>query len=715
MHVVLVGADFEENLGLGLLAAVARQRGHEVRVEPFNARGLAPKVARSLAALAPDVIGLGIQFQHRAHEFLSLARMLREAGFRGHLTCGGQFPSLAFAEVLGEGQLDSVVFYDGESTFGALLDALEAKTPLASVAGLALRDARGVVFRTADRPLPADLDDLPFPVRYRPHATHCGVPFVPIMGSRGCWGRCAYCSITSHYRDARAHGGGKTLRLRSPENVADEMAQLTEKAGRPCIFCFHDDNLLLPRPEDTLERLRAVRGGLDARGVGKVGIIGKCRPETLTPELAVQLRGLGVIRLYVGVENASERGAAHLGRGKQHLAIDAALRACEKAGIFTCYNLLLFEPEATLDDVEENVDFIRRHASHPVNFCRAEPYHGTPLQAELLARDALGGSYLGYDYRIGDDRAELLFRICAAAFRERNFQPDGVANRYMGLGYNMKVLEQFYPDVDGERARLARQVAALTRQITLDTAAYLARAVDLARDADLSDHDVIERRAARLGLEISASDAIWHRELDAAYASFEAYSQRVVHWKVPPAIRRVARGVAVGTALAVGALGTACGGKTNDPTPDGSVVSDPVPEDAGMDVRDASVDVEPDVMVADPPPPDAGFDARLDVRRLRLIDQWRDTSPRRSIRSDDLPLFAPPDVQLAGRREGDVIVARLEGGPEAVSTRWEGDGTVDGDGREVRWSPEDDGVLRVAVRSHGGLAIVSLRARAVTG
>ena len=92
--------------------------------------------------------------------------------------------------------------------------------------------------------------------------------------------------------------------------------------------------------------------------------------------------------------------------------------------------------------------FIRDHADHPVNFCRAEPYFGTALHLDMVKAQHLGGSYLGYNYRIEDDRTELVYRICAAAFRERNFAPAGVANRYMGLGYAANVLTRFY-DVGG--------------------------------------------------------------------------------------------------------------------------------------------------------------------------------------------------------------------------------------------------------------------------
>ena len=115
MRVVLIGADFEENLGLGMIAAVAEKAGHDVRVVPFNDAGTRKRIADQIVSTRPDVVGLSMQFQHRSHEFLSLARMLRQRGYTGHVTAGGQFPTLAFNEVLGRGHgVDSVVLHDGE-------------------------------------------------------------------------------------------------------------------------------------------------------------------------------------------------------------------------------------------------------------------------------------------------------------------------------------------------------------------------------------------------------------------------------------------------------------------------------------------------------------------------------------------------------------------------------------------------------------------------
>ena len=765
MHVLLIGADFEENLGVGVIAAAAERAGHQVTISRFNDANDVEAIALRASREQPDVVGLSMQFQHRAHEFLSLSRRLRRQGFRGHITCGGQFPSLAHREVLvGHWGVDSVVLFDGEETFPALLEAVAANRPLHEVAGLVLLSDDGAVMKTPPRPLVQDLDSVPFPRRYRPHTRHFGVPFIPLMGGRGCWGKCTYCSITTFYRDAREAGGGKVLRHRSPQNVADEMALLWQGAGGAGIFCFHDDNFLMPRPDHSMARVRAIRAALDGYGVGKIGIVGKCRPDSINADLARALKDFGVIRLYVGVENGSAEGADHLGRGTQHEAVSEALSACRQAGIFTCYNLLVFEPDATLVTLRQNIAFIRQHAVHPVNFCRAEPYYGTPLMRDIEGRGGLGGSYLGFDYRIDDSQTELLFRIAAAAFRERNFACDGVANRYMGLGYATTILRHFHEGDTGRLRALERRAEALTETISLDTADCLEAAIELVeRHGD--NHDRIERETALLGLRVAAADAIFHRQMDALYADFDAFRRTNERPRETPkpteTLIKLAQGVALTASLAAWTPGCDCGDgpvvadpvpvdagtdagdMVVDPAPmdagvDGNMVVDPAPVDGGMDgdivVDPAPVDAGMDgEVVVDPAPVDAGRDAGVipvdpapydagvslrDLHRDRQIDQWRDSSPRRSVRSAELPLFDPPDVRLvvaeaASKGSGKTpapLEVRVEGGPDSMTVRWEAEGVVEGEGPNVRWLPQhEDAHLRVAVRSKGGIAILSAR------
>ncbi len=277
MRVTLVGSDCEENLGLSMIAASLIGAGHQVTVAPFNEIGELDDVVERCLRSRPRLVGLGMQFQHRSSDFLRLAQRLRQCGYRGHITCGGQYPSMAWAEVLNnDPAVDSIVLHEGEQSIVELCAALNGRDALTSVSGLAIRSPNGQPLRTAPRALCADLDQLPFAHRYRAPARHLGLAFRPIWGSRGCWGSCAFCAITTYYRDAHRYGGGRKLRLRSTDSLAAEMAALWHAEGDTTLFCFHDETLLLPRPHDSMARLNELKRKLDALGVGKIGIIGKC-------------------------------------------------------------------------------------------------------------------------------------------------------------------------------------------------------------------------------------------------------------------------------------------------------------------------------------------------------------------------------------------------------------------------------------------------------
>jgi anaerobic magnesium-protoporphyrin IX monomethyl ester cyclase len=638
-------------------------------------------LADRIVSNGPDVVGLAAQFQHRGVDFLGLATALRKAGFRGHITAGGHFATMGYAHILaGRYGVDSVILYDGEETVVELLAAIAAERGLDDVAGIAFRSASGAVARTAPRCLPQDLDALPIARRYRPHTRHLRIPFVPVSGSRGCWASCSFCSITTVLRDARAHGAhAKLLRLRSPQDVAAEMAVLGRAVGGSAIFCFHDENFLLPRPADSFARIQSIKQYLDGAGMERAAFVGKCRPDTLTPELARGLAELGVIRLYVGVENASQPGADHLNRRVSIASMGQALDACSEAGITSCYNLLLFEPETKLEDVAENIAFIRRYADTPVNFCRAEPYLGTPLHQKLAQAGKLSGSFLGWDYRLADDRAELLFRISSAAFRERNFANEGVANRYMGLNYSTSVLDWFYRVGDIRKERLRERAHELTKNISLDTALLLEQALDLASRLDPHDDDCVARETAQLGLRVAASDRIWHAALDALMSDVRAFSATArrrdsVARRPAGQIVRAAQGAAFAGWLALWAPG--CGdsglalpsdGGRRDVTPDHMVLDPAPPPDARQNpdylISDmlppdaARPDSGPDYFVVDPPIPDAG---RLDARPDYLI---ADMLPADSGRPDATTRYdaegIPPDAGIvydppppdAGRRD----------------------------------------------------------------
>ena len=499
MKLALVGAEWEENLSLRYLAAAAAEAGHQPAIVAFDEASQVQAVAARLVLGGYTFVGLSLAFQHRAREFGDLARVMRDLGYEGHICLGGHVAAPAWREVLDDlPTVDSIIRHDGEVTLVKLLEVLDQPERWRSVHGVCCRDEEGSPVRAEDRRQPDDLDALPFPVRDRPHAEHVGLRFAPMAGSRGCYGNCAYCCINSWHREST----GKRLRFRSTANMAEEMAQLYHQRDVR-IFCFHDDNFFMPRPKNTIARLESLREELDRRDVGRVGMVGKCRPDQVDTEMLRVARRCGVFRMYLGVENGSDAGLSHLNRLHDVASCRRALELFREAGMFACFNILLFEPDTRFDDLWGNLEFLRGTVDFPSNFCRAEVYSGSALQGRLKEQGRLRGGYLGYSYEIQDRRVELAFRLSAICFSVRNFSSDGVANTNTGMGYEGAVLRHFH---GSPGAALADEVDSLVLEVNQDTVARLEALLRFARDCDPEDHDTACDFAEDLATRINYRD-----------------------------------------------------------------------------------------------------------------------------------------------------------------------------------------------------------------
>ncbi|HOU54291.1 MAG TPA: cobalamin-dependent protein [Myxococcota bacterium] len=654
MRVLLVGAGLEENLSLAYLASALRAAGHRADLAAFDVAGEIREVVRAARESSPDLIGCSVAFQHRVRDFRALARALREAGIEALLVWGGQIPTARAAGVLAEvPEVDVVVRHDGERTLVELLEAVASSGPLpralpgtvrplpdswlvrlSRVDGLAFRLADGRPGMTPPRAVEADLDSLEPPVRDRPPARHAGLPFAPLVGSRGCWQSCTYCSIQTYHRGR----GGPRVRLRGIEPVADEMADLYHRR-QVRIFCFHDENLFLPSPVATIRRLDRLRQALDRRGVGRIGVVAKCRPDQATAEVLQAARRLGVMRVYIGIENGCQNGLDHLGRDTDVATCERSLRLLRQAGIYACFNILLFEPDTTLQDVAENLAFLEGVPDTPWNFCRAEVYPGTPLEERLRARGRLRGGLDGTTYDLEDPAADRLFRVTAIAFGGRNFGPQSTANQASGVGYLAALLDHFHPG--RESTTFLREARGLIGRLNRDTRERLQEALAFVAAGPAAD--ALVRFTEDLALRVAAADATIGAAMEDLQARMEAFGRARADQVLRPAqVRPWARAAAVLAVTGIAGQGCPSSGVMDPlpqdlPTADEVMVVDPVPTDVFEDVPPVDPpppDVREDLPPVDPPPPDSWQD-------LPPVDP-----PPPDVQEDLPPVDPPPpDVQ----------------------------------------------------------------------
>jgi len=611
MRVALVGSEVEENLSLRYLASALRRAGHRAAIIPFGCREEMDHALTVLSGMEPDLIGLSMVFQKRAMEFMELASRLREEGYRGHITCGGHFPTFSYSEIMtGCTGIDSAVRHEGEEAIVELACALEEGRALSGIKGLVFRshenvekystdeekDDSGLIIENNPRPPSENLDLLDFPARDFAPKLHLGIPVAPLVGSRGCYGDCSFCCINAWHKTS----GGKKYRRRSISNIVEEMEQLYRGRGVR-IFIFHDDNFFTADRHDNMKRTAELKRELMSRGLGEARLVVKARPDNIERELFSFLKDMGLLRVYLGIENNSPGGLSALNRKVRPEDNESAISILRELDIFTCYNILLFDPSTGPDDIENNMAFMERYNTYPYNFCRTEVYVASELQSRLRAEDQLLGDYLSSDYVIRDPRIETLFRIVASAFHERNFTPDGLANANMGLGYSMSLLKAFYRKAcpDG----LEKRAQALISEINDTGLEFLREAFDFVMGKKSRTIRDVQSFTAELAFRMIASNHRLMRQLEAMEREIAERAYYSAFPDMPADDRAIRKGssmaryaASIPAYIALTLMSSGCNPWVCDPVPEPYVTR-------STTASPSASDTAPTTPVVDPVPP----------------------------------------------------------------------------------------------------------------
>lgn len=509
MKILLIGAELEENLGLNYMASVLKMDGHKVKIVTFNSEADTPDVLRQSADFNAEIIGLSMVFTGRAREFCRLAQKLRDNGYTGHLIAGGHFASFNCQRLLEDfPAFDSIGLGEGEELICKLAENLN---DISKVPGLCYRNFNGDIVINSLPGRIDNLDSLPFPKR-ETFCNYFGKSIASILSSRGCWRNCAFCSINAWYKRV----GGKNFRYRSIDNITAEIKELYYKHGIR-IFNFQDDNFFLYNHQEAHKRFKELVGKLRLEGIEEIAIAVKARPDSITYEAVSELDKLGLFRVFLGVENASENGLQHLNRKCSIEAIVNSLRILNDFNIHVAYNLLMFEPDTTMDDILINLHFMERHIDNPFNFCRAEAYEGTGLAFKLRKEGKLLGDYFRFDYRIRDPYSEIFHKIANYAFFDRNFNNEGLHYFNMQVDFSYQVLRRFYPEVVNESLRGA--VKNFIKRTNLDTHQYLCAV-----------YDFVKKVNPKYELEINSFARDLRQKVDQSSWELRLQGEKILDW-----------------------------------------------------------------------------------------------------------------------------------------------------------------------------------------
>lgn len=380
----------EPPLGIGILASLAREAGHEVSLLDAEVEQLGAEAAADRVLLGkPDIVGLSATTPIY-HKAVAIAERIKYVQPGIITMVGGNHVSVLGEQAL-EACFDVAIRGEAESVFVDVLDELEGGVSR-------LTDRAGVLFRregaARDNGMATpvhDLDGVPDPAwdlyRLDDYGTHLrdrgAVRYVTTNLTRGCPYGCVFC--------AAGMLEGKRIRSRSPENVVAEMRRLKESLGIDHV-CFNDSTLTIKRPliEQLCDRLIVADLGVTWEGWTRANMVDK--------PLLEKMVAAGFVRISFGIESGVPRILELIEKQVSHADMHQAFRWAGELGIECSCSAMMGHPGETEADVWETVRLIRSIPEieySPLSI--AVPYPGTELYG-MAERGEHGLRLLSKDY-----------------------------------------------------------------------------------------------------------------------------------------------------------------------------------------------------------------------------------------------------------------------------------------------------------------------------
>lgn len=338
---------------------------------------LMDEIIDEVISFNPSVVGLTCLVTE-VNEVLEIAKSIKEK-LNAFVVVGGIHPTLYPQDILFEGTpVDFVVIGEGEKTFSELINAIKDNKPTKEIKGLAWFDKKLV--KTECRELMEDIDALhPLPyhkvdMNYYTKVDQSKIRFLPVSSlnvftTRGCPFNCAFCVASNLWKDSDHK---KILRMRSTENVIDELRTLIEKYNIDGIY-FLDETFTIDMKR--IEKL------CDEIIANKLKFVWACetRVNLVSEELLRKMKMAGCIQIDFGIESGSQERLNEMRKGITIEQVEKAFEMCHKVGIrpFGCFMFNL--PNETIDDVKKSFNLIKKIKACFYNFAITTPFPGTDI------------------------------------------------------------------------------------------------------------------------------------------------------------------------------------------------------------------------------------------------------------------------------------------------------------------------------------------------
>lgn len=340
----------EEHCGLACLKAYVEKHGIQVDILDAYARNIdmtnSVKIIENWLRENVDTDSfIGISPFVTSHEnFVTLGKKIREISNKTIIFAGGHYATLNKEYLMREFPwLDAIIVGEGELS---LLEMIQ-KPFSCNVKGVYKRQYMDD-FKPRERIL--DLDSIPYQARYMTQEELNGQPYT-ITTSRGCYGDCSFCSISSFYNT----NGKIKQTFRSAKSVSDEIHLLVDKYGIESLKIV-DDNFFRDKSDEFLDEMVSLLGDL------KLSFRLSARPNDITETRAKKLREMGAKVIAIGAESAHEESLNLFNKGIGISCSYDAINILNRNNITCLVNFIMFNPIIDVDGLWQNCCFVEEHS-----------------------------------------------------------------------------------------------------------------------------------------------------------------------------------------------------------------------------------------------------------------------------------------------------------------------------------------------------------------
>jgi anaerobic magnesium-protoporphyrin IX monomethyl ester cyclase len=371
-------------LGTAYVASACRNAGHDVTI--YNQDVFHWPESHLTALLNKehfDVIGLGVvggYYQYR--KLLKVSEAINASKDRPFYVLGGHCPSPEPEYFLRKTRADAVVIGEGEVTVVELLEALELKTNLASVEGIAfLREDKCV--QTPRRKVIQNVDSIPhpawdlFPIEHyalmrAPNVTSSD-RYMSVLSGRGCPFKCNFCY--------RMDPG---FRPRSATSIIDEIKVLKEDYH--VSYIEFTDELFMSSVERTVQLCNSfIKEGLNIKWYCE-GRLNFAKPAVLR-----LMKEAGCVFINYGIESLDQAALINMNKGLSVRQVTEGVENTLAVGISPGLNIIFGNIGETLESLELGVDFLLKYDDHAQlrTIRPVTPYPGSPLYYYAIEKGLL--------------------------------------------------------------------------------------------------------------------------------------------------------------------------------------------------------------------------------------------------------------------------------------------------------------------------------------